>query len=228
MKVGLIGGTSLHHSDSFASWPATRCETRFGVVVCRTKGNLAVLDRHGPKGKTPPHAINHRANVALFGDLGVDTLISLNSVGSLRTDLAPGTLVSCADYVSFHPATFQDETLRPVAPVIGNPLLPEISGALDRPVESGKVYVQTRGPRFETKAEVRIIRQWGDVVGMTLGSEADLCAEAELPLTSLAMVDNFAHGLTESPLSADSFRRQLLVNRQAIEELLAVLVRLYG
>ena len=228
MKVGLIGGTSLHHCDSFHAWPSRTRATEFGKVVFRAKGKLAVLDRHGPEGETPPHAINHRANVTLFRDLGVDTLISLNSVGSLRTDLAPGTLVSCADYVSFHPATFQDETLRPVAPAIGNPLLPGILRELDRPVEAGKVYVQTRGPRFETKAEVRIIRQWGDVVGMTLGSEADLCAEAELPLTSLAMVDNFAHGLTEQPLSAESFRRQLLVNRQAIAGLLAVLVRLYG
>ena len=139
----------------------------------------------------PPHAINHRANIRALADLGYQDVVSLNSVGSLRPDLPPGTLVSCIDYVGLQqgPATFFDTELKGGAPGIANNLIPLLIGKLapEFEIKPGKVYVQMRGPRFETKAEIRIIKEWGDVVGMTAAHEADLCVEAGLRYNSLAL-----------------------------------------
>jgi 5'-methylthioadenosine phosphorylase len=120
--------------------------------------------------------------------------VSLNSVGSLKPELKPGTLVSCSDYVGLltGPATFFDTELRGGAPGIANNLIPLLAEKLapEFALQTGKIYVQTRGPRFETKAEIAIIRHWGDVVGMTAGQEADLATELGLSYNSIAMVDN--------------------------------------
>ncbi len=228
MSIGFISGTSVSRSPLFQSWESFSRETEYGRVPFRRQGALVALNRHGPDGITPPHAINHRANIRFFSDLGVEAIVSLNSVGSLKRDLPPGTLVSCSDYVSFRPMTFQDRQARPVAPRVGNTRIPEISRACDYPVETGRIYVQTRGPRFETRAEVRIIRDWGDVVGMTLAHEADLCAESEIDYNSLAIVDNFANGLFEDEFSHEVFQRQVKRNQAKVDRLLEVLLELYG
>src|SRR5690606_35044805 len=139
--------------------------------------------------------INHRANIRALADLGFEDVVSLNSVGSLKRDLPPGTLVSCSDYVCFQqgPQTFFDDELKGGAPGIANNLLPLLLERLaaDFIIQPDKVYVQMRGPRFETKAEIKIIQHWGDVVGMTAAHEADLCAEIGLRYNSLAIIDNF-------------------------------------
>ncbi len=228
MRIGLIGGTSVNRSRLFASWDACLETTDYGEVAYRKKGCLVALNRHGPEGGTPPHAINFRANIRFFEKAGVAEIISLNSVGSLDLDLPPGTLVSCSDYVSFRPATFRDREVRPVVPGISNTLLPAIAKACSHSIEGDKVYVQTSGPRFETRAEIRIIRGWGDVVGMTLGSEADLCAETGIGVNSVAMVDNFANGLAAESLSVELFERRVRENQNKVDQLLGVIAELYG
>ncbi len=199
--------------------------TPHGVVAVRTRGELVVLNRHGFAVPRPPHAINHRANIAALQAWGATEAVSLNSVGSLREDLPPGTVVSCGDYVSFTPATFHDDRLASLAPTVPNRLLPRLCAGFPMPVATGKVYVQMRGPRFETKAEIRIIRQWGDVVGMTMASEADLCQETGIGYNSLCMVDNFAHGLTAHELSHEEFQRLVKSNQDTVNTLLTHLVR---
>ena len=177
------------------------------------------MNRHGFATPVPPHAINHRSNLAAFKVLGVDAIISLQSVGSLKADLPPGTLISCDDYVSFAPITFSDDRATAFAPQVPNNLIPRIVKASAEPIRTGKVYIQTRGPRFETRAEVRILQAWGDVVGMTMAHEADLANELGIPYNSLCMIDNFAHGLGGEPLSAEAFHRQVAGNLAKVETL---------
>jgi 5'-methylthioadenosine phosphorylase len=225
MKVAFISGTSIARSNLFDGWKEETITTPHGTVAVRSRGDIVVLNRHGFGAPRPPHAINHRANIAALRACTVEEAVSLNSVGSLREELPPGSLVSCHDYVCFTPATFHDETLASQAPVVPNRLISRLVAGFDRPVPTGKVYVQMRGPRFETKAEVRVIRSWGDVVGMTMASEADLCQEVGIGYNSLCMVDNFAHGLTGQELSQEEFQRMVKTNQETVNRLVAHLLR---
>lgn len=224
MKVAFISGTSIARSNLFDGWREETITTPHGTVGVRTRSDLVVLNRHGFGTPRPPHALNHRANVAALRAWGANEVVSLNSVGSLRDDLRPGTFVSCSDYVSLLPATFYDDVLASQAPVVPNRLLPRLLAGYTPVIPTGMVYVQMRGPRFETKAEIRIIRHWGDVVGMTMASEADLCQEVGIGYNSLCMVDNYAHGLTDHELSQEEFQRLVNSNQAKVNALVAHLL----
>lgn len=228
MKVAFISGTSIVRSNLFDGWSEESLSTRYGSVTVRTRGDIVVLNRHGFGAPLPPHAINHRANIAALQAWGVTEAISLNSVGSLREDLPPGSLVSCNDYVCFSPQTFFDDSLASQAPVVPNRLVPRILEGFSLPVVRNQVYVQMRGPRFETKAEIRIIRHWGDVVGMTMASEAELCQELNIGYNSLCMVDNFAHGLTAHELSQAEFQRLVKENAASVRQLVTHILAILG
>lgn len=148
--------------------------------------------------------------MAALAALGFTDVVSFNSVGSLRAQLAPGAFFSCSDYVGLQqgPATYHDDELKGGAPGIANNLVPRIVAALapEFAVATGQTYVQMRGPRFETKAEIRVIRHWGDVVGMTLAHEADLCTELGLLCNSFGIVDNYANGLEGTEIDFAKFK----------------------
>lgn len=153
----------------------------------------------------------------------------MTSVGSLKENLKPGTLVSCSDYVSFAPMTFIDDGPSGFAPAIDNGLLNDLKRLCPQGIESDRVYVQTRGPRFETKAEVRILQSWGcDVVGMTFGNEADLLLESGVSLTSLCMIDNYAHGIGDQKLSMSEFHDSVDRNQSVIDGILSGVTARFG
>jgi len=223
VRVAFISGTSIAESALFDSWEARTVETPHGPVAYQARGDHALLNRHGRGSPLPPHAINHRANIRALADLGFRDIVSLNSVGSLRSDLPPGTLVSCDDYVGLQqgPATFHDRELKGGAARIANNLIPLLAEKLapEFAVAAGKVYVQMRGPRFETKAEIRIVRQWGDVVGMTAAHEADLCGEIGLNYNSLAIVDNYANGIEDTEVDFATFKELVRSNQGRVNRL---------
>ncbi len=226
MKIALVSGTSILHSPLFESWQERTVETPHGAVVVRERGETVVLNRHGAgAAPLPPHRINHRANMAALAALGFENVLSLNSVGSLRPDLPPGSVVSCDDYVCLQqgPATFFDEELKGGAPGLANNVIPRLVAALapEFAVRTGMVYVQMQGPRFETKAEVRIIRGWGDVVGMTLAHEADLCTELGLRYNSLAVIDNYANGLEGTAIDFVKFKDLVRENQARVNRLVS-------
>lgn len=233
MKTGFISGTSILHSAVFAGWPERVVETPFGAVTLRERGGVVVLNRHGAgAAPLPPHAINHRANLRALADAGCREVLALCSVGSLREDLPPGSLVVCEDYVALQqgPATYHDTELKGGAPGIANTLAPRLQAALapEFVFVGGQIYVQMRGPRFETKAEIRVIREWGDVVGMTGAHEADLCTELGLDYTLLGVVDNHANGLVGTAIDFESFRELVRTNQARVDRLCARLVQVLG
>lgn len=217
-------------SALFADWEEGKIATPHGEVTFKSRGDVALVNRHGAGPPLPPHAINHRANVRALALLGYQDVVALNSVGSLRPDLPPGSLVSCADYVALPqgPATFFDAEMKDGVSGIANHLIPLLQEKLapEFQVLPGQVYVQTRGPRFETKAEVRILRQWGDVVGMTLAHEADLCAEAGLRFNSLAMVDNYANGIAGAAIDFARFQELVRTHQARVNRLLTRLLEI--
>lgn len=226
MKIALISGTSIIHSPLFSTWRERTVETNHGPVVLKEGKDCVVLNRHGAgPAPLPPHRINFRANIAALAQLGFEDLVSFNSVGSLQPRLAPGTFVSCSDYVGLQqgPATYFDDELKGGAPGIANNLVPRLVAALapEFAVATGQTYVQTRGPRFETKAEIRIIRHWGDVVGMTLAHEADLCTELGLRYNSLGIVDNYANGLEGTAIDFAKFKQHVQGNQERVNRFIA-------
>lgn len=232
MKVAFISGTSIVNSSLFSTWEIKTVMTAYGEVTYKAKGEFVLINRHGYGVPLPPHSINYRANIRALADLGYEDIVSLNSVGSLQRDLPPGTFVSCSDYIGFQqgPATFFDRELKGGAPGIANNLIPLLSAKLapEFQIHPGKIYVQMRGPRFETKAEIRVIRQWGDVVGMTAAHEADLCTEAGLRYNSLALIDNFANGLEGTEIDFAKFKELVKDNQAKVNRLFERMLEIFA
>ena len=232
MKVAFISGTSIVNSTLFSAWEVKTVETQYGPVTYKTRGDHVLINRHGYKFPLPPHSINYRANIRALADLGFQDVVSLNSVGSLKKDLPPGTFVSCSDYVGLQqgPATFFDTELKGGAPGIANNLIPRLVAGLapEFTIHLGKVYVQMRGPRFETKAEIRIVQHWGDVVGMTAAHEADLCTEAGLRYNSLALIDNYANGLEGTEIDFAKFKDLVKENQSRVNRLFERMLAILG
>jgi 5'-methylthioadenosine phosphorylase len=232
MKVAFVSGTSIVNSTLFSSWVVRTQETAYGPVTYKTHGDHALINRHGYGFPLPPHSINYRANIRALADLGFKDIVSLNSVGSLNPQIPPGSIISCADYVCLQqgPATFFDTELKGGAPGIANNLIPLIVARLapEFSIMTGKVYVQMRGPRFETKAEIRAIRGWGDVVGMTAAHEADLCSEAGLSYNSLAVIDNYANGLEGTEIDFARFKDLVKTNQERVNRLFTRLLEILG
>src|SRR5580692_10193288 len=232
MRVAFLSGTSIVNSTLFASWEVRTVETVFGPVSYKSRGDHALLNRHGYGFPLPPHSINYRANIRALADLGFKDVVSLNSVGSLKPDIPPGSIVSCSDYVCLQqgPATFFDTELKGAAPAIANNLIPMLVSGLSPEFEipTGKVYVQMRGPRFETKAEIRIVSSWGDVIGMTAAHEADLCTEAGLSYNSLAVVDNYANGLEGTEIDFARFKDLVKTNQDRVNRLFTRMLEVLG
>jgi 5'-methylthioadenosine phosphorylase len=232
MKVAFISGTSIVNSTLFSAWDVCTAETPYGSVTYKARGDHALLNRHGYGFPLPPHSINYRANIRALADLGFKDVVSLNSVGSLKPDIPPGSIVSCSDYVGLQqgPATFFDTELKGGAPGIANNLIPMLVVGLSPEfvIPTGKVYVQMRGPRFETKAEIRVVHTWGDVIGMTAAHEADLCSELGLNYNSLAIIDNYANGLEGTAIDFDRFKELVKTNQQRVNRLFTRMLELLG
>jgi 5'-methylthioadenosine phosphorylase len=232
VKVAFISGTSIVNSTLFSAWDVKTVDTKYGAVTYKTRGDHVLINRHGYAFPLPPHSINYRANISALAALGCQDVVSLNSVGSLKKDLPPGTLVSCADYVCFQqgPVTFFDEELRGGAPGIANNLIPKLVAELvpEFTIQTGKTYVQMRGPRFETKAEIRVVKDWGDVIGMTAAHEADLCTETGLRYNSLALIDNYANGLEGTEIDFEKFKRLVKENQARVNRLFARMLEIFG
>ena len=211
------------NSTLFSTWDVKTVETKYGPVTYKARGEKILINRHGYASPLPPHAINYRANISALHQLGFADVVSLNSVGSLKKELPPGTFVSCSDYVALQqgPATFHDTELKGGAPGIANNLIPRLRAELapEFAIQAGKTYVQMRGPRFETKAEIRIVQHWGDVIGMTAAHEADLCTELELRYNSLALIDNYANGLEGTEIDFVKFKELVKDNQARVNRL---------
>jgi len=192
-------------------------ETPFGTPSdCFTIGRLrkrevAFLYRHGARG-IPPHRINHRANIYALKKLEVTEVIGINSVGSLREETPPGWIVIPHDYLSpWAMPTFYEDRVVHITPALDvwlrGQLIKAAQGSGVAFAPEG-IYVQTIGPRLETKAEIAMLRGIGHVVGMTMANEATLCQEMELAYASICSVDNYCHGIIDTPLTEEEIVRQ--------------------
>lgn len=215
-RVGVVGGTGF--AALLPGAEPVLVETPFGdvpVAHARRDGvDLFALNRHGSPA-APAHRVNHKANVDALARCKVDAILALNSVGALHTGLASGSLLVPDDYLDLRPrASFFDDA--PVHVDVSEAYCPDLRALLldaarsegSTPHERG-TYVATDGPRLETRAEVRMMRQLGgDVVGMTGCPEAALARERALCYASLCLVTNPAAGVGGARPAASQIRAE--------------------
>ena len=226
--IGLIIGSAFRTTGLLDGLQELTVETRHGQVSVHTGSERIVLLRHTSDLAVPPHRINHQANLRALAGLGAEKIIGANSTGSLQRSLAPGTIVIPHDYLCpWRIATYCENEVRHVTPVLDPELRAVLAQAGRRsglePVTEA-VYAQTIGPRYETPAEVRLLAQFAEIVGMTMANEADCAAELGLPYAAVCAVDNWANGIDETPLAHDDLLTRQVETIAAVETLLLAAV----
>lgn len=212
IMLGIIAGGSFS-PEGMKVAEKQKMETPFGEPSDHfTIGrDMIFLPRHGPD-RIPPHRINHRANIYALKKLGVTKVVGVNSVGSLKEELAPGSIVIPHDYLSpWEILTFYEHQAVHITPVLDAGLRERLIRAASESgvnVANEGIYIQTIGPRLETKAEIAMLKNLGHVVGMTMAHEATLCQEMELAYASICSVDNYCHGIIDTPLTEEEIVRQ--------------------
>jgi 5'-methylthioadenosine phosphorylase len=205
--IGVIGGSGLYQMDGLEGVREVAVATPFGKPsdkLVRGKlgdSDLVFLPRHGKGHRWLPTEVNFRANIFAMKKLGVERIISVSAVGSLREEVAPGHLVvpdQFIDRTSQRPSTFFGKGL--VAHVsLAEPFCGHLSGVLVQAarqagatVHRGGTYVCMEGPQFSTRAESHLYRSWGaHVIGMTNLQEAKLAREAEICFSTLALATDY-------------------------------------
>ncbi|MEM2882555.1 MAG: S-methyl-5'-thioinosine phosphorylase [Candidatus Bathyarchaeia archaeon] len=210
VRIAIIGGTGFERI--LESGKPVLIGTPFGIPPRIISGEMggrkvAFLPRHGLGHSVPPHRVNYRANIWALKSMGVERIVSTNAVGAINPDYRPGDIAIPADLMDFtkgRRSTFFDAA--PVTHIdVSTPFCPEIAGLLLEEskkrapvVRSGSVMAVTEGPRFETPAEIRMLRALGaDLVGMTASPEAFLARELGICYCPLCFVSNMAAGMQE-------------------------------
>ena len=207
VEIGILGGTGLYKMPGLEGVREIRLTTPFGkpsdaYVVGKLEGRqVAFLTRHGRGHLLMPSELNYRANIYGFKKLGVERIISVSAVGSLREELRPMEMAV--------PTQFFDRTRQRASTFFGGGLVAHISfdapvcptlvdvlaqscSHLKIPCHMGGTYLCMEGPAFSTQAESNVYRAWGmDVIGMTSLQEAKLAREAEICYAVLAMVTDY-------------------------------------
>jgi 5'-methylthioadenosine phosphorylase len=197
--LGIIGGTSLLYAE-LPELEKKVVHTPFGNSEVFT-GDIALLLRH--QGERPPHCINYRSHLAALAILGVTRVVTIGSAGSLHREIPPGSLIIPDDYVSSATIpSIHENRIRHVHPGFTPSLMQQLAGIIPE-ARFGGIYVQTRGPRIETVAEVQALARAADVVGMTIASEATLAIELAMEVVALCTIDNYANGLSDEALTFD-------------------------
>ncbi|HEY3722531.1 MAG TPA: MTAP family purine nucleoside phosphorylase [Acidimicrobiia bacterium] len=229
-RLAVIGGTGVRDSAFGADAEPVTVD---GVPLLDA-GNLVILQRHGLGAYVRPHEIDHVANLRALDAAGCDRVLALSSTGSLRVDWPVGTVV-CPDdfYAPQVNVTAHRDARSHTVPGFDPSWRARVLAAWDEhaatPIVDGGVYTQTRGPRFETPAEVRALTRLGDLVGMTIAAECILSRELGLAYAAVCVVDNLANGLGAAPLTVAEFQAAVDANRvRLLADLDAVLPVLAG
>lgn len=219
-KVGVIGGTGVYDPTWLESAREEIVETPYGstkVTIGQVKNmplqEVVFMNRHGLGHSVPPHQVNYRANLWALHHLGVHRVLATAAVGSLNIAMPPSSMVLVDQFLDFtkgRAATFYDggamgvvhsDVTEPYCPSSRARILAVARGQ-GVPLTMGGTYVTTEGPRFETPAEIRAYRiLGGDLVGMTGVPEVVLARELGLCYVTIALVTNFAAGISKTVLT---------------------------
>lgn len=222
MCIAIIGGTGVDEMSCFAGGKITTISTRYGDVDtidgALNGKSIIFLPRHGLEHATSPGRINYRAQIAALKKVGVDRVIGVCAVGSLKPELHCGSFAVLSDFIDLTKKrvdTFFDDPEGPVVHTdFTDPYCPSISRALIMacreqkvPFEPHATYVGVEGPRYESPAEIKLYSSWGaHVVGMTNLPEVVLAREAGLCYGALAVITNLAAGISPTRLAHEEVK----------------------
>ena len=242
--LAVIGGSGLYNFKDLTDIKTIEVDTPFGKPSAPiTLGNLmgkpvAFLARHGIGHTYSPTEVPYRANIFALKKLGVKRIVSVSACGSLREAYAPGTIIipnQIFDFTHKRERSFFGEGL--VAHVsVADPFCENLSNILENAVKQteakfhrGGTYITIEGPRFSTKGESNLYRQWGiDIIGMTASPEAFLAREAEICYTTMAHVTDYdVWHVSEETVTVDMVIRTLSKNvslaQEAIKNMVAMI-----
>jgi 5'-methylthioadenosine phosphorylase len=241
-QVAVIGGSGFYRMEGLTDRQEVRCQTPFGdpsdAIMLGTLSDVRVafLPRHGVGHRILPSEVPSRANIYALKSLGVERIIGINAVGSLRQEIAPRHLVvpdQLIDCTRGRPGTFFGGGLvahisfaDPFCPVLSQVLL-ECANEAGATVHQGGTCVVMEGPPFSTKAECDLYRSWGaDLVGMTTLPEARLAREAEICYATLACVTDYdvwheSHGTVTAKMILDN----LIANIETAQKVVGLAVQ---
>jgi 5'-methylthioadenosine phosphorylase len=232
--IAVIGGTGLE--TLLRTKRKVRIGTPWGVSPFIFIGDVggkrvAFLPRHGDLHSLPPHKINYRANIYALHKIGVKQIVATNAVGAINSNFQPGDLIVPHDFIDFtklRKLTFYDDApvthidvSQPYCPQIRHFLVKKMIDHSPRTWDKG-VLVCTEGPRYETPAEIEMLRRLGcDIVGMTSVPETVLGRELEICYASLCFISNMAAGMQQQLTArevAEMAKKKMPVIHQILTE----------
>jgi 5'-methylthioadenosine phosphorylase len=242
VKIGIIGGSGLYDMPGLIDRKEITVETPFGdpsdnfIAGTLAGKRVAFLPRHGRGHRHTPSELNFRANIYAMKILGVEQILSVSAVGSLKEQIVPLDIVL--------PNQFMDRTQGRISSFFGagavahiafaDPICPDLLEQVHLaahkagvPAKKGGTYLCMEGPAFSTKAESNLYRSWGmDIIGMTNLQEAKLAREAEICYVTIALVTDFDcwHESHET-VSADMIIKNLQRNCETAQLIIAQAVK---
>jgi 5'-methylthioadenosine phosphorylase len=234
--MGLLGVISvaivMERSELVKSSKLKPMKNKFGQTLVLLSDKIALILRHGndPDSHILPHMINHAANLRALKDLGVTEVVGINSTGSLKKDLCPGMIVIPDDFITLTatPTIHENRALH-ITPSLNEKVRQKLIKAAKscslQVMEKG-TYWQTQGPRLETKAEIKMMANFADIVGMTMANEAVIALELDMPYASACSIDNFGNGLLDEPLSMQEILTGISKNADLMIQLLHSYVKI--
>ena len=233
-KIAIIGGSGLYEMEEFIKLDSKKISTPYGApsstIELGTLSSIPVafLARHGKGHIYPAHKVNYRANIYALKEIGIERIIAVQTVGSLKEEFRPGELVIPDQFIDFtkkRDYSFYDggrtthvsvadpfcETLRE--------LVYDTGTKLNYKLHSHGTYVCIEGPRFSTRAESKMFRNYADIIGMTLVPEAVLARELELCYVTIAQITDY-DVWQEKPVDAHEIVRTMTENIAKIKEIL--------
>jgi 5'-methylthioadenosine phosphorylase len=235
-EIGIVGGTGLYDPKLLKNAQEIEVKTPYGApsdafILGEMSGRcVAFLPRHGRKHTIRPTDVNSRANIFAFKKLGVERILAVSTVGSLREEFKPGDIVFTDQFIDR--TTRREQSFYTEGKVchisVAEPMCPEIRKTLIAVAKAARIgahstgtYVCIEGPRFSTKAESKLFSKWGaDIVGMTLVPECVLAREAEICYASIGTVTDY-DCWKDHPVTADEIVTTMRANIEKVKKIIA-------
>ncbi len=235
-EIGIIGGSGLY--NILSNNTEKKVKTPFGepsgnIEIGEISGiKVAFLPRHGKKHTIPPHKVNYKANIWALESVGVKRILTVSAVGSLKEELPPGDIILPDQFVDFtkrRDLTFYDgpEVYHISA---ADPFCPDINDKIQRIADSksikshnGGTYVCIEGPRFSTRSESKMFRQYADIIGMTLVPEINLALEKAMCYSTIATITDY-DVWADKPVDASEVIKTIKENEEKVQNILSEVI----